>query len=82
MANTPKIKEAADAVASATITPKELASEMGLSAKNLRRFMRSISDDRAGSGNRYALTADAVAAIKAAHKIGNRKVTQFQVTKK
>lgn len=57
-----------------TITPNELAAEMGISPKNLRRFMRSILDDRAGSGNRYALTPDLVAFIKARHAEGNRKV--------
>jgi hypothetical protein len=58
----------------ATITPKELAAEMGLSPKNLRRFMRSILDDRAGSGNRYALTPELVAYIKERHAQGNHKV--------
>lgn len=62
---------AADA---ATITPTELAAEMGISPKNLRRFMRSILDDRAGSGNRYALTPELVAHIKGRHAEGNRKV--------
>lgn len=57
-----------------TITPNELAAEMGISPKNLRRFMRSILDDRAGSGNRYALTPDLVTFIKTKHAEGNRKV--------
>lgn len=57
-----------------TITPNELAAEMGISPKNLRRFMRSILDDRAGSGNRYALTPELVAFIKTKHAEGNRKV--------
>lgn len=61
-------------VAAATITPNELAAEMGISPKNLRRFMRSILSDRAGSGNRYALTAELVTHIKEAHAKGNRKV--------
>lgn len=57
-----------------TITPNELAAEMGISPKNLRRFMRSIFDERAGSGNRYALTPEIVAEIKRRHREGNRKV--------
>lgn len=56
------------------ITPNALAAEMGISPKNLRRFMRSILDDRAGSGNRWALTPDMVAFIKAKHAEGNRRV--------
>lgn len=60
--------------APATITPNALAEEMGISPKNLRRFMRSILDERAGSGNRYALTPDVVNFIKAKHAEGNRKV--------
>lgn len=59
---------------SKTITPTELAEDMGISPKNLRRFMRSILDQRAGQGNRYALTAETVAFIKAKHATGNRKV--------
>ena len=58
-----------------TITPTELAAEMGISAKNLRRFMRSIFDERAGSGNRWALTPDVVEYIKRRHAEGNRRVT-------
>lgn len=57
-----------------TITPNQLAAEMGLSPKNLRRFMRSILDDRAGSGNRWALTPEMVQFIKDRHAAENRKV--------
>jgi hypothetical protein len=56
-----------------TITPNELAAEMGISAKNLRRFMRSILDERAGSGNRWALTPEVIEYIKTRHAEGNRK---------
>lgn len=62
-----------------TITPKDLAAEMGISPKNLRRFMRSILDERAGSGNRYALTTELVDFIKARHAEGNHKVVTPKV---
>lgn len=67
--------------AEGTITPKELASELGVSPKNLRRFMRSILDERAGSGNRYALTPDLVEFIRTKHAEGNRKVITPAVPK-
>lgn len=70
-----------DSPAEGTITPKELAAELGVSPKNLRRFMRSILDDRAGSGNRYALTPELVDFIKAKHAEGNRKVITPAVPK-
>lgn len=67
--------------AEGTITPKELASELGVSPKNLRRFMRSILDDRAGSGNRYALTPEVADFIRTKHAEGNRKVITPSVPK-
>lgn len=57
------------------ITPAELAAEMGISPKNLRRFMRSILDDRAGSGNRWGITPEMADHIRARHAEGNRRVT-------
>jgi len=47
------------------ITPKALASELGISPKALRRVLRSMTDDRAGKGGTWKLddaTADAIRA--------------------
>lgn len=45
------------------ITPKALASELGITPKALRRILRSLTDDRAGKGGVWKLddaTADAI----------------------
>ena len=55
------------------ITPNDLAREMGVSPKNLRAHMRRMGAS-AGSGARYALTADYVAEIKRTYRTGTRTV--------
>ena len=45
------------------ITPKALASELGITPKALRRILRSMTDDRAGKGGAWKLdkaTCDAI----------------------
>ena len=57
------------------MTPKDLAAEMNINPKSLRRFIRAHFADHAGSGNRYNLEAEAVAYIRANYgKVAIRKV--------
>ena len=58
-----------------TCSPNELAEEMGISPKSLRRFMRQHLSDRAGSGNRYAIPVSVQDWIKANYgRTANRRV--------
>lgn len=50
---------------SANITPKEIADEMGVSDKRVRSILRSMTSDRAGRGNSWALTPEIADAIRA-----------------
>lgn len=63
------------------ITPIELAKEMGISPKNLRRFMRSITDDRAGRGNRWTFDRETADMIIARYAETNRTKVTFRITK-
>lgn len=40
-----------------TITAKELAAELNTDAKTCRKFLRSLTDDRAGKGGRWEIDA-------------------------
>lgn len=56
-------------------TPKDLAAEMNINPKSLRRFIRAHFADRAGSGNRYNLTDEACDYIRNNYgKVAIRKV--------
>ena len=67
-------------VASATISAGELAKEMNINAKSLRRFMRSLSDDRAGRGGKYAIDRATADQIIAKYNEGPRRQTvQFTI---
>lgn len=46
-----------------TITPKELAAILDTDAKTCRKFLRSLTDDRAGKGGRWAIDADDIDAL-------------------
>ena len=46
------------------ITPNMIAEELGADPKQLRAYMRSIADNRAGKGGRWLLTIDEADAIK------------------
>lgn len=54
--------------ATATLTPAELATELGTDARTARKFLRSITpkDDQPGKGSRWALkgTKTAIAAYR------------------
>lgn len=47
-----------------TITPKALATELGTDPKTVRKFLRSITEDRAGKGGRWVIEADKVEGLK------------------
>jgi DNA-binding IclR family transcriptional regulator len=64
-----------------TISPNELAAEMGINPKSLRRFMRSLTDERAGRGNRWELTPETCEAIKTRYAEQNRQRVTFRIDK-
>lgn len=47
------------------ITPKEIADEIGVSDKRVRSVLRSMTSDRAGRGNSWALTPEIADAVRA-----------------
>lgn len=47
-----------------TLTAKELAIELNTDAKTVRKFLRSLTDDRAGKGGRWAIAADDLPALR------------------
>lgn len=64
------------------ITPNELAEEMGVSPKSLRRWMRKHMADTPGRGNRWAITpelADFINSDKGYFAPANHKVTVAQL---
>lgn len=49
-----------------TMTAKELAAERGTDPKSFRRFLRGLTEDRAGKGGRWAFDADTAEGIRKA----------------
>jgi len=47
------------------MTPKELAVELDTDPKTVRKFLRSLTPDRAGKGGRWVIDANDLDAIKA-----------------
>lgn len=47
--------EDAETEATDTITPKEMAARLGTDPKTFRRFLRGLTNDRAGKGGRWKL---------------------------
>lgn len=47
------------------MTPKELAVELDTDPKTVRKFLRSLTADRAGKGGRWVIDAADLEAIKA-----------------
>lgn len=47
-----------------TLTPKELALELGTDPKTCRKFLRSLTSDRAGKGGRWVIDANDLDALK------------------
>lgn len=62
----------------ATITPKELAQELNVDAKTLRRIMRSMAVETPGSGARWEIDSEFADALRErVSRTHNRKVTKF-----
>lgn len=47
-----------------TISPKELAAELGTDPKTVRKFLRSLSSERPGKGGRWAISTADLEAIR------------------
>lgn len=65
-------------MAESKFTPSDLAAEIGISPKECRKFLRSITKDRAGKGGRWSIdgrTFDALVERYPIWKAG--KVTEF-----
>lgn len=60
-------------------TPKDLATELGIDPKTLRRIMRSLADETPGSGARWEITPEFEAVIRErVSRSHNRKVVTFR----
>jgi hypothetical protein len=53
-----EVTEDEDEAEEVTFSPKEIASELGITAKDFRRWLRSKTDRRANKGGRWVFTAD------------------------
>lgn len=72
--------EAASAVA--TITPKDFAEMVGSDPKTVRRFLRSLTENRAGKGGRWAIDASDLDELKARWDArGTAKTVELTVDK-
>lgn len=66
------------APAAASVTPKELAAELGIDPKSLRRIMRSMAAETPGAGARWEIGADFADALRQrVSRSHNRKVVKF-----
>ncbi len=62
----------------AALTPKELAAELGIDPKSLRRIMRSMSVETPGAGARWEIGTDFADALRQrVSRSHNRKVVRF-----
>lgn len=65
-------------MASKPKTPKELAIELNVDQKTLRRIMRSMAAETPGSGGRWEIDADFESALKErVSRTHNRKTVKF-----
>lgn len=63
-AKTTKVTNAPDAeTKEETYSAKDLAAEAGTDPKSFRRWLRSVTTDRANKGGRWVFTAEAKAAL-------------------
>lgn len=59
-------------------SPKELATELAIDPKTLRRIMRSMAEETPGSGARWEIDAEFEQAIRdRVSRTHNRKVVKF-----
>lgn len=60
------------------MTPKQLATELNLDPKSLRRIMRSMAQDQPGSGGRWEIDTEFAQALRErVSRSHNRKVVKF-----
>ena len=60
------------------ITPKDLAKEIGIDQKSLRRIMRSMATETPGQGGRWEIDAEFADALRQrVSRSHNRKVVKF-----
>jgi hypothetical protein len=60
------------------MSPKELATELGIDPKTLRRIMRSMAQETPGSGARWEIDAEFAEAIRdRVARSHNRKIVKF-----
>lgn len=60
------------------LTPKELANELNIDAKTLRRIMRSMAAETPGAGARWEIDAEFAQALRdRVSRTHNRKVVKF-----
>lgn len=68
----------AKAESSKNLTPKELADELNVDPKTLRRVMRSLASETPGSGARWEITPEFADVIRERmNRTHNRKVVTF-----
>lgn len=61
------------------LTPKDLANELNVDPKTLRRVMRSLADETPGSGARWEITPEFADVIRERmNRTHNRKVVTFK----
>ena len=60
-----------------TYTPKELAEACNTSPKNIRKYLRSLSDERAGRGGAWAIECDIDEFVEAYENARGRSVTRL-----
>lgn len=66
---------APEATEAATLSAKEMAAELGTDPKSFRRFLRGLTEDRAGKGGRWVFDADTAAAVRIAYAARSTKGT-------
>ena len=80
MATKSEVTEVTEVTEVYTLTANELADEMNVNPKSLRRFMRSLSDDRAGRGGKYLIPRSVANQIIAKYNEGpNRKTVTYSI---
>ena len=79
--NSPEVKPTeipAEIPAAKGITPKDLAKEIGIDQKSLRRIMRSMATETPGQGGRWEIDAEFAEALRnRVSRSHNRKVVKF-----
>ena len=75
--NSPEVKPT-EIPAAKGITPKDLAKEIGIDQKSLRRIMRSMATETPGQGGRWEIDAEFAQALRErVSRSHNRKVVKF-----